>query len=307
MPDPAAAPPRVPGRYDALLLWLAPLAFLVFWSAGYTGVKIGVADVEPITLLALRYIGVVVLLVPAMAILRPPLPRDPIAWLHMIVVGVLVQACYFGGTNLAISLGVSAVGMTIVLALQPILVALIAPRIVGERVDARVWAGLMLGIAGALVAVAAKGGTAGGTIAGIVTTCFALVFITAGTIYEKRFGAPHHPVVSNLVQSSAALAISLPAAMLLESGRINVTMSLVASLSYLVIFNSVIAMMLLFAMIRRGAASRVSALFFLVPPTSSLIAWVVLGEAITVLTWLGMALAGAGVLVVGSPFRTRGR
>jgi drug/metabolite transporter (DMT)-like permease len=127
------------------------------------------------------------------------------------------------------------------------------------------------------------------------------VFITAGTLWEKRFGRQHHLVTANLIQCSAALGVALPAALLLEECTVNWTPTLVASLGYLVIFNSIIAMTLLFAMIRRGAASRVTALFFLVPPTSSVIAWALLGEALPALTFVGMALAAVGLLLVGRP------
>lgn len=286
-------------------LWLlaAPVVFLLLWSGGYTGVKIALADSEPIFLLACRYMGVLALLIPAFVVLRPPLPKSGSDWLHLIVVGVLVQGLYFGGTNMAIKLGVSAVGMTIILALQPILVALAAPRFNGERVGIMAWIGLLLGLAGVLVTVYAKGGTAAGTVEGIVASLLALAFITAGTLYEKRFGSQHHLVTASLVQCSAALAISLPVALLLEECRIELTPSFVISLGYLVIFNSIIAMTLLLAMLRHGAASRVSALFFLVPPTASVIAWAVMGDDMPAATWIGMALAGAGLLLVGGPLK----
>lgn len=293
------------GRHDAapLPLWLrmAPIAFLLFWSGGYTGVRIGMADIEPIFFLAVRYMGVLAVLVPVFLVLRPPLPKAGRDWAHLVVVGILVQGLYFGGTNVAVKLGITAVGMAIILALQPILVALIVPWLARERVGVRAWLGLLLGLAGTLVTVLAKGGTAAGTVAGIIATVFALIFITAGTLWEKRFGRQHHIVTANLIQCSAALAVSLPAALLLEECTINWTPTFAAALSYLVVFNSIIAMTLLFAMIRRGAASRVTALFFLVPPTSSVIAWALLGEELPALTFVGMALAAAGLLLVGRP------
>lgn len=291
------------GSSIPLWLTLAPAAFLIFWSAGYTGVKIALRDCEPIVLLAVRYLGVLALLIPAYAIWRPPLPVSGRQWLNLIVVGVLVQGLYFGGTNIAIKLGVSAVGMTIILALQPIIVALVAPYTAGERVGVTAWAGLMLGLTGAVVAALAKDGSGAGTVEGIIATSFALIFIASGTLYEKRFGGQHHPVVANLIQCAAALAVAIPAAALLEDGRITWTLSFIASTAYLVIFNSILAMTLLFAMIQRGAASRVTALFFLVPPSASIIAWAILGEDIPALTWVGMAIAGAGLLLVGSPMR----
>ena len=275
-------PPLVP-------LWLrtAPLVFLLLWSGGYTAVRIGVDDIEPITFLALRYVVVLAILAPVWLLLRPPLPATRAQWMHLAIVGALIQGFYFGATNIAIKLGVSAVGLAIVLALHPISVALLAPRFVGEPVGRRIWAGLLLGLAGAL----------GATASGIAAAAIALVFITAGTLWEKRFGSNQHPVVASAVQCTVALAIAVPPALMLESGRIAWTASLIASTLYLSLFNSIVAMSLLFAMIRRGAAARATALLFLVPPTSALIAALMLGEPMPPATWLGMALAAAGVMI----------
>lgn len=285
-------PPLVP-------LWLrtAPLVFLLLWSGGYTAVRIGVDDIEPITFLALRYVVVLAILAPVWLLLRPPLPATRAQWMHLAIVGALIQGFYFGATNIAIKLGVSAVGLAIVLALHPISVALLAPRFVGEPVGRRIWAGLLLGLAGALVAIIAKSSDGGATASGIAAAAIALVFITAGTLWEKRFGSNQHPVVASAVQCTVALAIAVPPALMLESGRIAWTASLIASTLYLSLFNSIVAMSLLFAMIRRGAAARATALLFLVPPTSALIAALMLGEPMPPATWLGMALAAAGVMI----------
>jgi drug/metabolite transporter (DMT)-like permease len=125
--------------------------------------------------------------------------------------------------------------------------------------------------------------------------------MTAGTLYEKRFGVAQHPVTSNLVQYAVGLAVVLPLAWAVEGMQVSWTGPMVGSLLYLAIGNSLVAVTLLLAMIRRGEASRVSALFFLVPPIAAVIAWLLIGESMPPIAWLGMALAAAGVAIANRP------
>lgn len=298
-PEPAPAATTSSQRAPApRWLPLAPWLFVLLWSGGYTPVRIAVEDCPPLLLLALRYGGVLLLLVPAYLVVRPPLPRSPREWFHLAFVGLLIQGIYFGLCNFAIQRGASAAGLAIVLAMQPILVALAVPRFAGEAVGRNVWAGLLLGLAGAVVVVLAKSSLGGATAAGIAIALIALLFITAGTLWEKRFGVTQHPIVANIVQCGIAGALALAAAAAVEPFEVRWTWPLFWSLAYLVIANSIVAMTLLLAMVRYGQATKASALFFLVPPVSALIAWLILGEPLSPVTWVGMAVAGFGVWLV---------
>ena len=281
-------------------LWLiaAPAVFLVLWSAGFAIAKLGLDHAEPMTILALRYCLVLVVLLPFFIALRPPMPATRRGWIDVAVVGFLIQVGYFGLCYLAFKSGVSAAGVAIVVCLQPILVALIAPRFVGEIVSRRAWIGLFLGLAGALVVIFARSKVQAENPWGLLLAVGALFGITAGTLYEKRFGISLHPVTSNLIQYAVGAAFTLPIALLTESLSISWDAEFIAVMAYLVIGNSLLAMSLLLAMIRVGEVSRVSALFYLVPAMSALFAWPLLGEAMPVLAWLGLALAGAGVAMV---------
>ena len=124
--------------------------------------------------------------------------------------------------------------------------------------------------------------------------------MSAGSIYEKRFGVNQHPITATIVQFTVGFLVILPIAMLRETMQVNFTPELVWSLVYLVIGNSIIAVSLLLYLIRAGEVSRVSALLFLVPPAASLLAWFVLDEAMPPLAWAGMVLAGAGVLMASN-------
>lgn len=280
--------------------WLkaAPALFLVLWSSGFVVLKVGLAYADPLTFLALRYACVVLILTPLLLALRPPLPTRTSAWGHLAMVGLLLQAGYFCFTYLSLKQGMSAGGVALITSLQPILIGLLAPALAHERVDARRWAGLALGVTGAALVIVAKASIDVLAPLGLIFAVGALLCLTGGTLYEKRFGTQIHPVASNFVQYGVGLAVSAPLAFWLEPMHIDWTGPLLGSLAYLVVGNSLVAITLLLAMIRHGEASRVSALFFLVPPCTAIIALLILREPIPPLAWPGMALAALGILLV---------
>jgi drug/metabolite transporter (DMT)-like permease len=225
----------------------------------------------------------------------------------------LVQAGYDGPSapvlyvtaRLALAVGLPFLALTFAPRTSPgkflllvglsIFVGLLAPRTAGEHVDARRWAGLVLGLIGATEVILARQGVDAPSAGALLCAVAALATLTAGTLYENRFGGEHHPVTANLVQYAIALAVVTPAAALFEDNDVSWTANLVVSLAYLVLANSLLAISLLLAMLRRGEAARVSALFFLTPPLAALIAFLVLGERLPAAAWPGMAVAAVGV------------
>ncbi|MFC0267806.1 DMT family transporter [Kushneria aurantia] len=296
--SPAVSTPEDPGEHDAAL-WMrgAPLLFLLLWSLGFPVARIGIQDVDPLLFLTLRFGLVLMVLAPLALWLRPPLPSRGIDWWHQVVVGVLIQTLYFGFCYVGFAIGASASTVALIISLQPIVVALLAPRLLDERIGGHRWLGLGLGLAGAAIVIVARESTGGDSTAGLLCALGALLGISAATLYEKRFGTRLHPVTSNAIQYATGLITTLPLVIAFGQYRLSWTPELVASLGYLVIGNSLIAITLLLAMIRRGAASRVSALFYLVPPTAALLAWLMIDEPMPPLGWLGMAVAALGVLL----------
>jgi drug/metabolite transporter (DMT)-like permease len=290
-----AAPARGIPEASPLLLKAAPAIFLLFWSGGFAAGKVGLAYTGPLTFLTVRYVLVLLVLLPLLLVLRPPLPRTPAAWGHLVVVGFLIQGLYFALGYLALAMDISSGAVALILSLQPILVALAAPSISGERVGRWAWVGLGLGLAGAALVILAKSAVEALPALGVLAAVGALGGMTVGTLYEKRFGIAQHPVTANTVQYAAGLAATLPLALLVEDHTVEWSIPLGLSLLYLIVCNSLIALTLLLMMIRRGEVSRVSALFFLVPPMAALIGWIVLGEQMPPLAWVGLALAAAGV------------
>ena len=288
--------PPMTSQKPAWLL-VAPVIFLLLWSGGFSVAKLGISHAEPLSFLSVRYACVCALLAPLVIIMRPPMPQKAMDWVHMAIVGFLIQTLYFGLSYIGFKAGVSAGGLAIIVCLQPILVGLIAPRFTGERVSLLRWLGLALGMAGAATVIMSRSSVELEHPMGVLAAVGALFAITAGTLWEKRFGKSYHPVVSNSVQYLAGLAGVLPVAMIFENFQFTWNLPFVGALAYLVIGNSLVAMSLLLAMIRAGEVSRVSSLFYLVPPISALMAWPLLGEEMPPLGWVGFALAAAGVML----------
>lgn len=280
------------------LVSLAPAVFLLLWSGGFTVAKVGLTYADPLTLLALRYGCVVVLLLPFCLVYRPALPATTSEWLNLAMVGFLIQVVYFGTGWMAFVTGGSASTVALITSLQPILVALIIPLVSREQVSRTRWIGLILGLLGTALVLTGNSGIQPVSKLVLFFSISALLAFSIATVWEKRFGIAHHPLTSNLVQYSVGFAFTLPLAYAFEPMHVTVTAPFLLAFAYLVLGNSLLAITLLLMMIRKGEATRVSALFFLVPPASAFIAWLVLDERMTIIAWFGMAVAACGVWLV---------
>ena len=277
---------------------LYPLLFVALWSTGFIGAKFGLPDAEPLTFLTLRYAIVLVLMGVLAWAMRAPWPRTAREWLHIGVSGVLVHGVYLGGVFIAIGHGLPAGVTAIVVGLQPVLTAMGAGLLLGERVRATQWAGLALGFVGVALVVAHKvvASTSGGMVLTmLVPALVALLAITAGTLYQKRFCPSFDLRTGSVIQFLPTLALTGIAAMVTETMVVHWTPSFVFALGWLVLVLSLGAVTLLNVLIRNGSAVNVASLFYLVPPSTALIAWAIFGETLTGLALLGMVLTVLGV------------
>lgn len=246
------------------------------------------------TFLAVRMLLASILLVVVAAIMRAPWPKNPTAIAHTAIAGLLVHACYLGGVFWAIDRGQTAGVTAILVALQPLLTATLAGPLLGEQVTHRQWLGLLLGFGGVTLVITAR--TDGGitNITTLTATTIALVGITLGTIYQKRFCPLTDLRTGGAIQYAASGAVFFTLALFTESRRIEWTGELIFALAWLVLVLSVGAVGLLYLLIRHGAASRVASLFYLAPPVTVFTAWLLFDER------LGpSALIGLGIVVVG--------
>ncbi len=277
-----------------------PLLFVLIWSTGFIVAKFGLPYAPTLTFLSLRYIGVLLVLIPSLIIVRAPWPQGSV--LHVATAGVLVQAGYLSGVWCAIKLGMPAGLAALIVGLQPLLTGL-AAGLVGEPVRLRQWLGLLLGLAGVLLVVANKLSFTGVTLHTLSLCVMALLSITAGTLYQKRF-CPHFDLrVGAAIQFSASLLVTLPLAIILERlsasfDTVQWTTPFILSWLWSVLALSIGAMFLYYALIRKSAATHVSSLMYLTPPVTALIAWLLFDESFTLTGLAGMLVAVVGVAFV---------
>ena len=280
---------------------MAPFAFVSLWSGGFTAIKLCLPYAEPLTLQVMRYAVVVALLLPLWLALRPP-RLDRATLMHLLRMGLLVQFAYFAAMNLAMANGMGAGTIALLIGLQPVVVALLAPAVVGDPpVGTRGWVGLSLGVVGAAMVILSGTGFSASGWLGLFFAIVALCVMTAGALLERKSGRPTHLVTANLVMCLVALVATLPIAWFTETMRVEWAPGLFIGLAYLVFVNSLISLSILFAMLRHGEAARASSVFFLVPPLAAAIAWLVLGDEMAWQAIAGTAVAVAGVALVVRP------
>ena len=278
---------------------MMPLLFVLLWSTGFVGAKFGLPYAGPLTFLSTRYVLVIVLMVMLALAMRAPWPKSPREAMHIGITGVLVQALYLGGVFVAIDRGLPAGVTALVVGMQPLLTALGAGFLLGERVSIRQWGGLALGFFGVSLVVSNKIAVDGmapdelGTM--LAPALLALIGITVGALYQKRFCPRFDLRTGSIVQFVPTLILTALIANQTESMEITWSGEFVFALLWLVVVLSLGAISLLNLLIRSGSAVNVASLFYLTPPTTALIAWAMFGETLSGLALAGMIVAVAGV------------
>jgi drug/metabolite transporter (DMT)-like permease len=281
---------------ENLTVFAAPGVFVLLWASGFVGAKFGLPYAEPLTFLFLRMLAAVFLLVAVILLSRPKWPGGS-GVAHSVVTGLTVHGLYLGGVFIAIGNGLSAGLAALVVSLQPVLTSTIANRWLGERVLPRQWLGLMLGLAGVYLVVRENTGGAAGPLAWAAIVV-GLLGITAGTLYQKKFGGGIDWRPGMCIQYAAASVPFAFGAMVFESRVVRWKPEFLFALGWLVFALSLGGVWLFYFMIRRSAATRVTSLFYLTPPLTALMAWALFNERLAPLALAGMAVCVAGVFLV---------
>jgi drug/metabolite transporter (DMT)-like permease len=289
MPEPSS-------RSFERIVKAAPVLFVLFWSTGFIGNKFALPHSDPLSFVAIRLCFATLAITLLALAMRAPLPRGR-AIPHSIVTGVLAHGIYLSGVCVAMAQGMPAGIAALVVGLQPVLTSTLANRFLGERVSALQWGGLILGLIGLWLVVQAKvsGGT---TLWGWSAILGSLVGITVGTLYQKRFGGGVDFLSSMPIQYASASIFAGTCAFLFEPRNVNWTGEFVFAVAWLVIVLSGAAIVLLYIMIRRSAATRVASLFYLTPAVTAVMSWLLFNEQLGLAAIAGMALCAAGVLLV---------
>ncbi len=279
-----------------------PMLFVLIWSTGFIVARYGMPNSPPFTFLLWRYIFSILCFVLWVKWARVPWPQGRAQWGHLAITGVLMHAGYLGGVWAAVKVGMGAGLTALIVGLQPVLTAIwLSAR--GGHVSRRQWQGLALGFVGLAMVVSRK--LEGGvevTPWSLTMIVMALVSITTGTLYQKRFVQACDVRSANAVQLMAAYLVTLPLA-LMETEPALWNAEMTWALAWSVLALTLGGSSLFYILIQRGAAAAVTSLMYLVPPTTAVMAWVLFNEPITLVTLAGIAVTAIGVSLVVRPPR----
>ena len=280
----------------------APALFVFLWSTGFIGAKYIVPYAEPFTFLTIRYVIACVILLAIAAIIKQPLRLSRDHLKSSIGVGLLLHVIYIGGVFYAVSLGVSAGISAVIVSIQPVLVSVLAVPLLGERLRWAQVIGLILGVAGIALLLLPKvfqgdySVTTSGL--GIFICVIALLGTSAGYLMQKKLGTDIPFLTGTGAQYAISAVVFLVLSLTTEDQNISWTPEFLFGLAWIVLLLSIGSIVLLYGMLRTGSASKVSSLYYLVPPVAAIQAFFLFDEVIPPMGIIGMVLAGLGVVLV---------
>lgn len=274
-----------------------PVTFALVYGSGFVGAKYGLPYCPPLTFLGIRF-AIAASLIALLAIAsRAAWPR-PMEALHIAIAGLMTVAMFSVGVFVSIDLGISPALSALIIALQPLLIAVLARRVVGEKVSSRQWAGLLLGFAGVAFVLGHKVHFDGAGWLAVGMSVIGLIGVTGGNLYQKRFCAQMNVFTGGAIQSAASALVATVLAASLEHMTVQWTMPFVGALLYMAVGVSMGALTLLYIMIRRGDVSRVASVFYLVPVSAAAASFLIFGERFDAQVGVGVGIVAIGVVMV---------
>ena len=283
-----------PRAYESLLAWY----FVSVWGSGFLATKIGLQHTAPFTFLSLRFAFGLICLVPLLLIVRPRWPANRREAGHLVVAGLLMHAVHLGGSHYTQYLGMSAGITAVLLSVQPLLTAIIAGRWMGERIGARQWAGIAIGLAGVTLIVWHKIDVREATAGALLAVTISLAGVTAGTLYQRRWCPTVDLRAAALLQFAGTLVVLAPLAWLVEGATVRWSWALVGAIVFLVIGASFLAVNALHTLMRRGQATRVTSLIYLTPIFAVALELLMFGVVPSAISLAGIAVTCFGVAMV---------
>ena len=288
-------PPTTP-----TLARLAPFAFVLLWSSSFVATRAGLRYLTPLTFVALRQIACALVLLLLVIALRRPFSALAGRWHHcafagVLINGVMVMAAHWGMVR------VGAAPMALVQSLHPLLTAALAVPLLGERLRFRQWLGLVLGAAGVALVVGLAAVRGRAQVDGLAVGAAGVLALTAGTLWFGRFCRDVPLLAGAAVQFLAAAVVCIAANALFETPRMVWTDTALAAIAWNAGAVSLGGMALYFFMLQHGTAARATANFYLVPGTTAILAWLLLGEPVAPLAVCGLVVASLGCWLVNAP------
>jgi drug/metabolite transporter (DMT)-like permease len=279
---------------------VVPMAFVILYGSGFVGAKFGLPYCPPLTFLTLRFAAAAAIVTLYVWFVRAPWPGTLREAMHVTVAGLLTVATYSAGVFESINFGISPALSALIIALQPLLVAVLARRVVRENVSTRQWAGLALGLIGVVFVLGHKIHFDGTYAVGVAMSILGLIGVTVGNLYQKRFCGRMNVATGGAIQSGASALAMLLLASVFETPTIRWTLPFIAALAYMVVGVSIGALTLLYIMIRRGDVSRVASVFYLVPVSAAIASFLIFGERFDMTVVIGVCIVALGVLLVNA-------
>ncbi|TAK81364.1 MAG: DMT family transporter [Betaproteobacteria bacterium] len=276
---------------NALLAWY----FVAVWGSGYVATKIGLQYAAPFTFLSLRFAFGLLCLLPIILVWKPTWPRTRGELGHLVVAGLLMHAVQLGGSHYAQYLGMSAGVAALIIACQPLVTAVVVSGWMGEKLARRQWAGVFIGLAGVALVVWHKIDIREVTLGSLVGTLIALAAVTTATLYQRKFSPKADLKAAAVIQFAASLLVLVPLAVAVEGFRVTYSFQLLASIAFLVIFASILAVSVLHLLMRQGEATRVASMMYLPPVFAVVVEAALFGIVPSGLALAGMAVTCAGV------------
>ena len=274
-----------------LLAWY----FVAVWGSGYVATKLGLQYAPPFTFLTLRFCFGLVCLLPIILLWKPRWPRAPAEFIHLAVAGLLMHAVQLGGSHYAQYLGMSAGVTALIISSQPLLTAVIASRFLNEKLRPGQWLGVVIGLAGVALVVWHKIDIREVTWGSLLGALIGLIGVTAATLYQRTFSPRADLKAAAVVQFAASVAVLAPLAAAVEGFRVIFSIQLLLSIAFLVIFASILAVSVLYWLMRHGEATRVTSMMYLPPVFAVVLELALFGELPSALTFAGIAVTCTGV------------
>ena len=275
---------------------LFPFLFVFFWSSAFVSGQIIVQSASPFASLSFRFVIVAFGFLMFALAFKEKIFVNKSLILQSGITGVFFHGFYLGGVFFSYSVGLSATLSALIVGLQPVLTNILSGPILKEKVNTTQWIGIFLGLIGTVFVIGLDIGKSI-PVVGVIASIVALIGATTATIWQKKFTNNLPLSTNNFYQAVAASIFLFFASLLFEVSYINFTTSFILSMGWQIVLVSFGAFTILMYLIKIGTASRTSNLFFLVPPTTAIMAWLVLNEELLRNDVIGLIIAALGVYI----------
>ncbi|MCO4757401.1 MAG: DMT family transporter [Oceanospirillaceae bacterium] len=289
-------------QHRSIQAFSLPLIFVVIYGSGFVGAKLGLLYSEPFTFLVMRFVLAGVLLVAAALLLDATWPKR---WGWLLLSGLLMQGVFSAGVFYALWLGMKPAVSALIIALQPLLVAVLAGPYLGEQVSQQRWVGLVIGVLGVALVVADGLAVEGITLTNLGWALVSLVGLAAGQLVQKKHCAQMNLFSGGAIQVLATIPLLLMLGWIFETGDVVWHPDLALAVFWMGVGVSIGALSVLYIMLRNSQATQVASVFYGVPVVAALMAWPMFDEIPTLMDWFGFSIVALGILVANSDLSQR--